>query len=200
MSKAFPIESHQRDYVDHWIDEMKFEDMDTLSRLQKVYLYNSGVMMNGRVYSVEVIPRVEPFIPLGRILEQGNIDERFFLKEEDMAKWIYLKGAKNKQRQRRDGSIYWFSEGAVGFPDALEKPSRTMLTSETQVGRASHVVRDIQTGRLRVLTSIECERLNGFPDNWTDTGMPEKMRYFCMGNALVIVLVKRIGEGLIEYL
>lgn len=197
MATAFPIASHQRDYVDHWIDEMKYEDMDSLSRLQKVYLYNSGVMMNGRVYSVEVMPRVEPFIPLGRILEQGNIDERYFLKEEDMAKWIYLKGAKNEQRKRRDGSIYWFSEGAVGFPDALEKPSRTMLTSETQVGRASHVVRDIQTGRLRVLTPIECERLNGFPDNWTDTGMPEKMRYFCMGNALVVDIVNRIGRALL---
>ena len=68
-----------------------------------------------------------------------------------MAKWIYLKGAKNEQRQRRDGSIYWFSEGAVGFPDALEKPSRTMLTSETQVGRASHVVRDI----LRLLNASD---------------------------------------------
>lgn len=147
-----------------------------------------------------MIPRVEPFIPLGRILEQGDIDERFFLKEEDMAKWIYLKGAKNEQRQRRDGSIYWFSEGAVGFPDALEKPSRTMLTSETQVGRASHVVKDIQTGRLRVLTPIECERLNGFPDNWTDTGMPEKMRYFCMGNALVVDIVSRIGRELLLHL
>ena len=37
---------------------------------------------------------------------------------------------------------------------------------------------DRATGRLRVLTPVECERLNGFPDDWTDTGMPERMRYF----------------------
>ena len=68
-----------------------------------------------------------------------------------------------------------------------------MLTSETRVGRTSHVVTDLQTGRLRELTPIECERLNGFPDNWMNTGMPEKMRYFCTGNALVIDIVKRIS-------
>ena len=167
--------------------------MESLSKIQKVYLYNAGVMMNGRIYSVEVTPRYEPFIPLGKILEQGAVDERYFLRDEDMPKWIYTKGAKHEQRRRRDGSVYWFNEGAVGFPDSMDKPSRTMLTSETQVGRTSHVVTDLQTGRLRVLTPIECERLNSFPDNWTNTGMPEKMQYFCMGNALVVDIVRRIG-------
>ncbi len=176
---------------------MRFEDMDSLSKIQKVYLYNAGVLMNGRIYSVEVTPRYEPFIPLGKILEQGAVDERYFLREEDMPKWIYAKGSKHEQRRRRDGSVYWFNEGAVGFPDSLDKPSRTMLTSETRVGRTSHVVTDLQTGRLRVLTPIECERLNGFPDNWTNTGMPEKMRYFCMGNALVTDIVYRITNLLI---
>lgn len=51
MPKAFPIASHQRSYVDHWIDEMRFEDMESLSKIQKVYLYNAGVMMNGRRYA-----------------------------------------------------------------------------------------------------------------------------------------------------
>ena len=52
---------------------------------------------------------------------------------------------------------------------------------------------DRATGRLRVLTPVECERLKGFPDDWTDTGMPERMRYFCMGNALVVPLIQKIG-------
>ena len=43
---------------------------------------------------------------------------------------------------------------------------------------------------------IETERINGFPDNWTDTGMPEKFRYFCMGNALVVGLVEKMGVTL----
>ena len=43
------------------------------------------------------------------------------------------------------------------------------------------------------ISPIECERLNGFPDNQT-AGMPERMRYFTMGNALVIPLVKAMGK------
>lgn len=44
-----------------------------------------------------------------------------------------------------------------------------------------------------MLTPIECERLNGFPDDWT-VGMPERLRYFTMGNALVVPLVKTMGK------
>ncbi len=199
LAKAFPIATHRQQFVDQWIDEMRFESVDDIMQKQKVYLHNAGVMINGRIYSVEVIPKYEAFIPLRNILERGPIDEHFFLNEKDMSRWIYAKGAKHEQRKRKDGSVYWFNEGAVGFPDSLEKPSRTMLTSETQVGRTSHVVTDLQTERLRVLTPIECERLNGFPDNWTDTGMPEKMRYFCMGNALVVSMVTRICKSLLDF-
>lgn len=199
LAKAFPIATHRQQFVDQWIDEMRFESVDDIMQKQKVYLHNAGVMINGRIYSVEVIPKYEAFIPLRNILERGPIDEHFFLNEKDMSRWIYAKGAKHEQRKRKDGSVYWFNEGAVGFPDSLENPSRTMLTSETQVGRTSHVVTDLQTERLRVLTPIECERLNGFPDNWTDTGMPEKMRYFCMGNALVVSMVTRICKSLLDF-
>lgn len=115
-----------------------------------------------------------------------------------MPRWIYAKGAKHEPRRRRDGSTYYFSEGAVAFPEPLGKPSRTMLTSEGRVGRSSHAVQDPSTGRLRFLTPVECERLNGFPENWTNTGMPERMRYFTMGNALVVPLIRRIRQCLLE--
>lgn len=198
LAKAFSVQNHSRSYVESWIDELEYADISTVSRNQRVYLYNAGVMMNGRIYSVDVIPQRVVATPLKDILETGPVDELYFLRTEDMPRWIYAKGAKREKRQRRDGSQYYFSEGSVRFPEPLDKPSRTMLTSESQVGRTSHVVQDPMTGRLRVLTPIECERLNGFPDDWTDTGMPERMRYFCMGNALVVPLVKRIGDALLN--
>lgn len=198
LTKAFPVSSHSRTYTESWIDELAYIDMPDVASKQKAYFYNVGVMMNGRIYSVDVCPCRERAIPLGKILEKGPVAPRHFIREEDMPQWVYAKGAKHEKRKRRDGSVYWFNEGAVRFPEPLDGPSRTMLTSETQVGRTSHVVADPMTGRLRTLTPIECERLNGFPDGWTDTGMPEKMRYFCMGNALVVPLVTRIGLALIE--
>lgn len=193
LAHAFPVSGHERSFVQSWIDELEYSDISTVSTKQKVFLYNSGVMMNGRVYSVEVHPLSEQAIPIRSVLEQGNIDDHYFIQETDIPSWQYAKGAKRELRHRRDGSTYWFSEGNVRFPEPLDLPSRTMLTSESQLGRTSHVVKDPSSGRLRVLTPIECERLNGFPDNWTNTGMPEKMRYFCMGNALVVPLISRIG-------
>lgn len=196
LPKAFPVTDHSMYFTDNWIDLLQYADLQTLFREQKVQLYNSGVMINGRVYSVDLVPKYEPFIPLGKILENKPLDEHYFLRDEDMPQWRYAKGAKQETRKRRDGSTYLFTEGTVEFPDSYEKPSRTMLTSESRVGRSSHVVVDPLTKRLRVLTPVECERLNGFPDNWTNTGMPEDMRYFCMGNALVVDIVTRIGRQL----
>ena len=200
MAKAFPVKNHTRAYTDNWIDEMSYPDLDTVTKEQRVHLYNSGVMMNGRIYSVDVTPLYETPIPIKDILEKSGVEERFFLRDEDMPRWIYAKGAKKELRHKRDGSEYYFSEGAVQFPEQLDRPARTMLTSESSVGRSSHVVTDLSLGRLRTLTPLECERLNGFPDNWTNTGMPEKMRYFCMGNALVVKIVQRIAEQIIKML
>jgi len=71
-----------------------------------------------------------------------------------------------------------------------------MLTSESSVNRSTHVIKDLQTGQLRLITPLEAERIQGFDDNWTNTGMPEKFRYFCMGNALVVGIVARMGKTL----
>ena len=86
----------------------------------------------------------------------------------------------------------------MAFPDNISLPSRTMLTSESSLNRSTHVIPDCHTGSLRLLTPIECERLNGFPDDWTNTGMPEKFRYFVMGNALVVPLIERMGARLLQ--
>ena len=69
------------------------------------------------------------------------------------------------------------------------------MTGEGRVDRSSHVVADPVTGRLRTLTPVEMERLQCFDDNRT-LGMPENMRKFCMGNALVVSMVTRMGAVL----
>ncbi len=70
-----------------------------------------------------------------------------------------------------------------------------MLTSEGTVNRSTHVVADPATGKLRLLLPVEAERLQGFDDGWTE-GMPERMRFFCMGNALVVTMVTRMAKTL----
>ena len=51
------------------------------------------------------------------------------------------------------------------------------------------------TGNIRRLTPIECERLQGFPDNWTDE-QSDTQRYKQCGNAVSVPVVKAIMEKL----
>lgn len=159
---------------------------------------NAGVCRNGFVETFTVEPNRIPFTPLKQILTKEFINQKYFI-GDDLQKWIYLKGSKKIPRVKPNGELYNYSEGPVAFPENLDLPARTMLTSESSVNRSTHVVEDIMTGKLRLLTEIECERLNGFPDDWTNTGMPSRIRYFCMGNALVTNLIELIGKSLNQH-
>ncbi|MCL2717848.1 MAG: DNA (cytosine-5-)-methyltransferase [Lachnospiraceae bacterium] len=174
-----------------------YDDLHILSNNFSIPLYNSGFMINGRVVSNEVTPIECRPTMLRQIRHTESVDEKYFL-NGSLEKWHFLKGAKKIQRERPNGEPYFFSEGGMCFPDDLDKPARTMLTSESSVNRSSHVIEDATTRRLRLLTPIECERLNGFDDNWTNTGMPDKYRYFTMGNALIVPIVQKIGTRLLE--
>ena len=113
-----------------------------------------------------------------------------------LKKFEYLKGNKRIPRIKPNGEEYFYTEGAMPFPDNLNSPARTMLTSEGGISRTTHIVEDYKTKKIRLLTPIECERINGFPDNWTNTGMTDKKRNFMMGNALVVGIIEKIGNEL----
>ena len=134
---------------------------------------------------------------LNDIVQDSCDDETLFL--DNIAgridKFEYLKGAKHIPRTDATGFEYTYSEGKMVFPDPLDRPARTMLTSEHSTNRSTHVIADRATGRLRLLTPLECERIQTFPDNWTK-GMSRSARYFMMGNALVCGIVSDIGRGI----
>jgi len=154
--------------------------------------YSSGLMVNGEILTAQTQVLNENYIPLKNILvEEDTIDESYYLTEATAEKFAYLRGPKKIERTSTEGHKYIFSEGGMSPTDDLNGPGRTMLTSEGSVNRSTHIVE--VAGRKRLLTPVECERLNGFPDNWTE-GMPKRMRYFCMGNALVVSLIKTMGE------
>jgi DNA (cytosine-5)-methyltransferase 1 len=164
----------------------------------KAVFYNAGVMVDGMVYSEEMTPCCVPPTTLEQVVENGGVDAHYFIDGEAFEKWEYLKGAKKIERTTKDGFTYLFSEGPIAFPDPLDRPGRTMLTSEGSLNRSTHIIADPATGKLRRLTPVECERLNGFPDGWTDTGMPERQRYFIMGNALVVPLITQLGQRILQ--
>ena len=163
----------------------------------------AGVMVDGIAYSVDYSPVYDGHrITLGECMVIGEDKpkdiESFYIKESDIERWRYFKGSKREERTKADGFKYFYTEGAMAFPDSLEGPSRTIITSEGGSGpdRCRHIIKD-DTGRLRRLTPIELERLNMFPDNHTNLeGVSNAKRAFLMGNALVCGIVTKIGEEL----
>ncbi len=162
---------------------------------------NSGYMKDGIIYSAKVEAQELPpekRTTLGQTLEE-KVDDKYFITDDELSDFKYLKGAKAEERVAKNGHKYVYREGTMAFPDPLDKPSRTILTSERNKNRSTHIIEDPDTGKLRKLTPVECERLNCFPDNWTNTStMSHPFRYVCMGNALVVGLVEKMANRLEE--
>lgn len=203
------------------------ESLGELSASFRFGFENAGVMRDGMVYTAKTMPSYQgPQMTLGDIMEQGDVEENYFIPEERLyytspeitrsdetreslskeqrKTWQYLKGAKKLLREAASGHAYVFSEGAIPMVDEYHKPARTMLTSEGSFSRTTHIVKDKRTGRIRLLTAGETERIQGFPTDHTKycltegkvVEMPLNKRRFMMGNALVVGLVERMGEAL----
>jgi len=186
----------------------------------------AGLMFRGHVWTGRAVPSYEGQRTfLGDVLvPPSKVDDAFVLEPSALERpkgWTYLKGGKKEERTGRDGFTYSYNEGPVGFPDALDRPSRTIITGEggTAPSRFKHVVTFRPTKKqrerhdldgalakaarealgladaqwLRRLMPVELERLNGFPDDHTE-GASDGRRAFFMGNALVCGVVKRIAE------
>ena len=188
---------------------------------------NSGIMKDGTIYTIKTVPNYHgKQITLGDVMGTGMVEEQYFIPEEklyytnpmithsdetkqrlpkeDRQTWQYLKGAKKLLRTSSTGHKYVFSEGAISMIDQEDKPARTMLTSEGGFSRTTHIVKDKMTGRVRLLTATEAERIQGFPTNHTKycfvkgeiVEMPLRKRRFMMGNALVVDLIADMEKTL----
>ena len=103
-------------------------------------------------------------------------------------------------RAREDGSGQPVITVPVLTPDRLKKRQNGRRFKEngepafTLTGQDKHGVYDGM--RIRRLTPTECERLQGFPDGWTE-GVSDTQRYKQLGNAVTINVVYEIARRLI---
>ena len=167
---------------------------------KKNAFWESGYMINGKYYTsrVEVNYNGKKSVLGDFLIDEKDVPKEFYIDDEELKKWQYQKGAKSIPRvNKKTGHEYIYSEGSMGFPDALDKPSRTIITGEggASASRFKHVIKI--NGRYRRLTPIELERLNMFPDNHT-LGVTDSKRAFLMGNALVVGIVEQIGRKLLD--
>ena len=178
------------------------EDIVEVSDSFSTQFWNSGSMIDGRVVTKELEPQYEGSRKvLGDILEDpSDLPNSLYLSEDKVAKFCYLRGAKKFERTNSEGFTYTYSEGAMSLVDSADLPSRTLLTSEGSISRTTHLIKDSKGYRL--LTALETERLQGFPDNWTKVklskgkvvAVSDTRRKFFMGNALVVEVVESLGK------
>lgn len=109
------------------------------------------------------------------------------------APYIYRKAQTLQIRSGKDGG----GKGALVQDDL----SATLGTHNSQT------LFDMADGSMTVrrLTPTECERLQGFPDGWTDIpykGKPhpsDTVRYKALGNSMAVPVMRRIGERIIIF-
>ena len=104
---------------------------------------------------------------------------------------------------------------AVGVPFRKSKRAQSTTDNETWVvADASNTLNNFDLGDTRTthavvmpmavrrLTPVECERLQGFPDNWSQIPWkgkpadqcPDGPRYKCAGNSMAVPVMRWIGE------
>jgi site-specific DNA-cytosine methylase len=83
--------------------------------------------------------------------------------------------------------------------DVRVTDEETMQTVIQRWGTGGGNVPAIMTKPLQVrrLTPMECERLQGFPDGWTET-QSDSQRYRQMGNAVTVNVIESIGQQLVK--
>ena len=182
------------------------------SHFSKSYQLLGDVLLNGEMKDPSFFVDAKKALkqPLVKITQTGfEVDSRLQRQGDvielhtELDKWIYLKGRKAEERVTSKGKFF-YKEGPLSLTDDLDKPSRTIITSEGGPGasRFKHLI-EIK-GKYRRLHPIELERLNMFPDNHTAHGLAKDKevaisparRAFFMGNALVVGVVEKVGEEL----
>ena len=82
--------------------------------------------------------------------------------------------------------------------DGARIQNKTSHTLTAYMGTGGNNMPMVSTTKVRRLTPVECERLQGFPDGWTE-GQADTQRYKQIGNAVAVPVVEWIVKQLVDY-
>lgn len=189
FAKAFPVKPKNIQYSMYGEYLRKKSDWSLLDLSDNFNIenkntpfLNAGIMRDGEYVTYKVESAYNgKYTVLKDVLakteeERKLVTDDYYVNDEDLLSWTKVKEN-------------------ISFPDSVEKPSRTITIGECGKAplRFKHVIIDPVNGKARRLIPLELERLNMFPDNFTEGYSPGK-RAFLMGNALVTGIVTNIAE------
>lgn len=204
IAEAFPVEEEVALEHEVNVDAEPYEISANFGLgLKTSPFQNAGAMQDGIALTMKVTPSFDGAMKtLGDIVvPDSEVPEEFFIGDDEIPKWQYQRAAKREPRTTKEGFTYMYTEGAMSWPDPLDKPARTILTGEGGRGasRMKHAVLG-DSGRIRRLVPDELDQIQMFPKGWTASGMSDGHRAFCMGNALVVGIPHAIGKVLADRL
>ena len=126
-------------------------------------------------------PKGGGHIPMVSTNKINKVDEKYYLKEETVKK-LEVYNKRNKEKGN-------------GFQAKFHNPETENMSS-LKIGGAGADDLIQKSQRIRRLTPIECERLQGFPDNFT-AGVSDTQRYKQMGNTITVNVIEAIIKNLI---
>ena len=101
-------------------------------------------------------------------------------------------------RQHKDATDLVMDVAGLDCRNACENGDLCGTLQKDTSGSSLNSIHPIRNGLLiRRLTPLECERLQGFPDEWTDIpGASDSARYKALGNSVAIPCVEYVMRGL----
>jgi len=81
--------------------------------------------------------------------------------------------------------------------DAAQMTSKLHRSKPSAISQPLNTLGQMMVG-IRRLTPVECERLQGFPDGWTEPES-DSARYRMLGNAVTVPVAEWIGRRIVTY-
>lgn len=105
-------------------------------------------------------------------------------------------------RQNKDATDLIVQAAGLDCRNGTENGDISGTLQSGSNGNSLNSIHPIRTGKLiRRLTPLECERLQGFPDGWTDIpGASDSARYKALGNSVAIPCVDFVLRGIAYFL
>ena len=199
FAKSFSLSGDEDNLTEIALNQSLQDISDNFGKGASISAFqNAGCVIKNKAFTTQINADYSggEHILLKDVLQkEKEVPQEYYVEESELKKWEYLKGGKREERFSKDGRVFVYCEGAMSFPDSLDKPARTIVTGEggKTPSRFKHVIKTAKG--YRRLTPVELERLNMFPDNHT-AGSSDAKRAFLMGNALVIGIVERFAKSL----
>jgi len=200
LENVASMSKESRDKISHMLGvQPTVINASLVSAQNRKRLFWVGIysQLDDKYYTVAIPQPEDRNIILKDIIESGEVDR-------DKSYCIdasYYKGANWKQykeKGRRQLVIATLDEGtwAKRYEQIRRVYSTDGLAPTIPTAQGGGVMPKIFTGEsIRKLTPIECERLQGLPDNYTE-GVSNTQRYKCLGNAFNVDVVTHILKHL----